>query len=571
MEDGPRDLRDHIQVLRRRRFVFLASSGLVVLVAMVFTYLQPPAYRSTAEILFPQETSPIGDTPTRAVDAARRIANEVTLIESALVDREADRAIGLDVDCEADSARDADVIRVHATSGDPHQAARMADACVEAYLRVRAARDLDQYEQSAEVARRRIAEIDRKLQELEARSRQSGESADSSEVSEPGASESEAVPAATEEEISRLSSERIVWVERLAQIEAAGDLARISGPRVIDEARVPTSPIRPRPLRNGILAALVGLAFGTAVAFLVDFLDDSVKSTEDAHRATAGLPVLALVPRVATWRGREAQAPATLAQPSSPAAEAYRSLKTAIQFKTLDAPPKVLVVTSPGSGDGKSTAVANLAVAAARSGMRVVAVSCDLRRPRLHEHFHISNHLGFTSVLAGEASLSAVVHRVPEVEDLLVLPSGPPAPNPAELLQTARAREVFRILREEADLTIVDTPPVIPVTDSLVLSEIADAILLVVRAGSTGRRATHRAVEMLAATRARLVGIVFNDVSETDGYGYAYGAENAYVREDMSSEGLLRSLFAKTSRRDADSANLADPDPRESTQETVEA
>jgi capsular exopolysaccharide synthesis family protein len=192
-------------------------------------------------------------------------------------------------------------------------------------------------------------------------------------------------------------------------------------------------------------------------------------------------------------------------------------------------------VTSASAQEGKTTTLANLAVAFARSGLRTVAVCCDLRRPRLHAFFGLDNAVGFTSVLLGNVALSKALQPVPGVDRLLILASGPLPPNPAELLSSSRTVELLRNLASQADIVLIDSPPVLPVTDSLVLSQRVDSTVLVSAAGTTTRKAVHRAAEMLHQVSAPLVGAVLNGVSEDSGYG-SY-ASRYYTSANVSTNG----------------------------------
>jgi non-specific protein-tyrosine kinase len=211
-----------------------------------------------------------------------------------------------------------------------------------------------------------------------------------------------------------------------------------------------------------------------------------------------------------------------LAEPTSPAAEAYRTLRTSVQFLSLKRPVRTLMITSPNAGDGKTTTIANLGVVFARAGVPVTVVSCDLRRPTLHEAFGLSNTVGFTSVLLGQVSAEDALQTVPNLERLTVMAAGPIPPNPSELLSLRKASDVFVSLAASGRVVLVDAPPVLPVSDALVLANRVDAVLLVCVAGMTTRKDAARAVELLSQVDAPLVGTILNGASEPGGYGYSY-------------------------------------------------
>jgi capsular exopolysaccharide synthesis family protein len=214
----------------------------------------------------------------------------------------------------------------------------------------------------------------------------------------------------------------------------------------------------------------------------------------------------------------------SVTEPSSPAAESYRSLRTSLQFARQEQQLRSLVVTSPGVGEGKTATLANLGVVFAQAGERVVLVSCDLRRPRIGEFFGLDEHEGLSSVLLGERTLDEALLPVPDHDRLSLLPAGPVPPNPAELLNSTKAREIFTRLRDKYDLVLIDSPPVLPVTDAAILSQYADATVMLAAAGQTRRSDLHRAVEKLDQVGATILGTVLNKVTRQTGryYGYTY-------------------------------------------------
>jgi receptor protein-tyrosine kinase len=205
--------------------------------------------------------------------------------------------------------------------------------------------------------------------------------------------------------------------------------------------------------------------------------------------------------------------------PTSAAAEAYRSLRTSVRFLGLDTPVRSVLVTSAEASEGKTVTAANLAIALAQGGENVLLVGADLRRPRVHEMFGAPQRPGLTSVLLGEATAESTVYDVKEAPGLHLMLPGPTPPNPAELLDSARARELFASLTSRYARVVIDSPPVLPVTDAQVLARLADAVLLVVAHGETSRRGLGRAIELLEQVEAPLVGTVLNLVPASEGYG----------------------------------------------------
>jgi capsular exopolysaccharide synthesis family protein len=270
---------------------------------------------------------------------------------------------------------------------------------------------------------------------------------------------------------------------------------------------------------------------GLALALLRDYMDDRIRGREELESATRGLPIIGMIPDVSDWRDRREAFLVELARPRSPAAEAYRSLRTSIQFMAVDRPVKLFQITSAAQGEGKTTTSANLAVAMAQAGSRVVLVSCDLRKPRIHEFFGLSNEKGLTSVLLGDMDIHDALDSVAEVSNLSLLGSGPIPPNPSELLVGARARQIFKQLCDEFDVVLLDSSPLLPVADGSVLAGFADAVVLVASANVSTKRDITRSMELLERVTANVVGTVLNRAVAADtyayyryGYGYGYGA-----------------------------------------------
>ncbi len=276
-----------------------------------------------------------------------------------------------------------------------------------------------------------------------------------------------------------------------------------------------------------MLALVLGLALGIGIAFLRERFDDHLRGRDDFEQAVRA-PVLAVVPRVADWKNPEDPELVSLVAPKSAPAEAYRTLRTNLQFIGRSDDFRVLCVTSPSLGEGKTTTVANLGIAMAQAGRKVVVMSCDLRRPRLHRFYSVSNENGLSTVLSGQDDLAKAVRR-PDVENLLVLPSGPVPPNPAELLASNTMARLLEELRANADFVIIDTPPLLAVSDALVLAPKSDGTLFVADAGTTTRSAIRHARQQLDQVGARVVGAVLNDLDTSsaryygsDSYTYSY-------------------------------------------------
>jgi capsular exopolysaccharide synthesis family protein len=288
-------------------------------------------------------------------------------------------------------------------------------------------------------------------------------------------------------------------------------------------ATVPGAPVSPRVPLNIALGLLVGLGLGIGAAVLRDQLNTSVGGVADVERLTGAIP-LGVVP----YDSNAAKQPLVDADQHSARAEAFRTLRTNLQFADVDHPPRVIVVTSPLPSEGKSTSACNVALTLALGGARVVLVDGDLRKPTVGKYLGISNAAGLTSVLAGRHELRDVVVTYGR-DTLAVLPSGPTPPNPSELLGSQQMVDLLTTLANHYDVVVVDAPPLLPVTDAAVLAAAADGAVLVLRHGKTRREEAQRAIQALESVNAKLLGTVLNFAPKKsrnggyDGYGYGYG------------------------------------------------
>ena len=529
------DLRDYLRVLRRRKGVVVASVLVVVIGALVASALQTPVYRAKTElVLQARSTEALFDPDTgQPRNPERAVQTEIKLIESGPVQAAVEEELGVEVpDVNASGAADTDIVEVSVEHTDPEQAALIANAYADAYIDFRRTQNVNDLLNAAQEIQAKIDELQVQIDAVDAGGEDGGEVTDSERSQR-----------------DQLVSQQALFRQQLDQLQVGAAL-KTGGAQIVTPAAAPSSPVRPTPIRSGVLAGVVGLILGVGLAFLFDYLDDSVRDKHDLDRATGGVPVLGLIPVVPDWK--RAQRPMVVARehPEGPTAEAYRALRTSVQFLGIDRTLRSVQITSSTAAEGKTTTVANLAVLFARAGHRVVAVDCDLRRPRLHAFFGLDNQVGFTTALLGDAPLSQAVQPVPEVSRLYVLPSGLVPPLPSELLSSHRTGAVLRTLEEEYDLVLIDSPPAVPVTDAAVLSSWVDGVILVANANMTSRRDFHRAVELLQQIEAPLIGTVLNqaagEASYGDRYGYAYQyatkKDRAKAREDADAQiGQLRS------------------------------
>ena len=519
-------LQDYLVVLKRQRWLVLLTLVVVVVAAIGVSFAQTPQYEGRTEVV----VEPVRHTqdasleelltPSRsAVETERLVMTSRAVAERAADNLGVENVTGLLEQVRVESVSDTRVVRIISTHEDPARAAAIANAFADAYLTLRRDQAVDELLAARESLEERAADLRERVAELD---------------DEPGADND-----------TGLQVERDALVAQLAQlsvqISELGDAAEgiTGGGTVLTPAEIPTSPVSPRPLRTGALAVVLGLLLGVGLAFLRDHLDDVVRDEEDLKRASGGRPMLGRIP---TWNDpADSNRLVTLVDPAAVASEAYRELSAGVRFLLLTSRDDVeaegeggrpqragrsLMVTSAVAGDGKSSTAANLAVAAARVGLRTVLVDADLRRSTVGGRFGLGRSTGLSDVLLSGGKPSDHAVQV-GVDNLVVLTAGTTPPNPNELLASRAMRELHRTLTEQADLVIYDTPAALAVPDVLELGHLVDLTIMVARQGVTGRRQLSGAIERLEQAGTHVGGLVLNGIDHrADGYYYAY-----YYRE----------------------------------------
>lgn len=303
---------------------------------------------------------------------------------------------------------------------------------------------------------------------------------------------------------------------------------------VLAPANAPTTPVSPNIPQNVLFAALAGAVLAGGAILLLEYLDDTIKGSDDVQ-SVLGMPALGAITRIASIHQPEDHL-ITLKHPRSPIAEAYRVFRTNLRFSGIENPSGALLVTSAGPGEGKTTTAANLAVIFAQAGRRVMLIDTDLRRPNVHRMFGLANNVGLSSLFIGDApTLDSVIQESP-VPGLRIITSGPLPPNPAEILDSKQMNEVLSSLRSQVDMLILDSPPALAVADASILGSRCSGVVLVIDSGHTRTEAAKRAVDTLKHTGAKVYGVVLNKLSTRRASGYYY-YYYYYSSKDKSSKG----------------------------------
>jgi tyrosine-protein kinase len=573
------ELRAYLDILRRRRLLIVAATLIVAVVAGITSSLRTPMYTASAQVLLrpgdpSEQITQTNQVNRQSADADRYLAAQLDIVESQSVAAVAAKDVKGSTTRElldqvhASQSGTTDIVSISAADPDPARAAKVANAFAGAYIESRRMSAVAGLEKASdEIASKltelenRIAELDGKIQDDQtaqtkkaATKTQVKPSVPAAVASPDGAAAPVQVPVPAPVEFTPTEDQALSAARYAAAVQyqslyssqqelLVNKTLKKGEAELIAQAEAPTSPSSPKPKRDGALGGVVGLLLGLGIAFLREQLDDRIRGREDAEAAT-NLTVVAELPADEEAAKRPTEI-AAHERPSGLLAEATRGLRTSLTFLGVDKPLRKIVVTSSGPGEGKSFVAANLAAVYAQAGMKTILVSADLRKPRLDSFFPgIAPGPGLSEVIAGmtsEASsanghdpqtsgagggaLSEVLQPT-HIDGLSIVLAGKLPPNPAELLGSKRAGELLDQLSSIADIVIVDTPPVLAVTDAAVLAPNVDGVVIVTAAGDTHRGALTRAATTLAASHARILGIILNKTDTDSGssyYGNYYG------------------------------------------------
>ena len=498
-------LRDYFRVIVRRSWIVLAAIIATTAPAVALSLRQDSIYEANADMLIgPAPGETVFGSGQQPINADRQIQNEISVLESDAVYARVKHNLGLQDDPPGVSGSgfsDADVITVSVESGDPQTAATLANAYVNAYIDVKREQSVNGMVAAGTQLQSKIVDLQKQIDALDTQINAS--TADDDSGREAGR--------------RALVDQQAVFRQRIDQLQVDAALSA-GNAQLIRPAFAPIKPIKPTPERTAALAAVVGLLLGLGAAFLVDHLDDSVRNADDLARLGSDIPVLAMVPNVATRDNR----PIAISAPESPGVEAYRNLRTNVQFLGIERKMRSIQVTSTRPGEGKTTTAANLAVVLAQTGANVVLVDADLRKPDLHRLFAVDGSNGLTNNLAGDP-MELTIQRI--TDQLWVIVGGPIPPNPSELLSGRRMDAFAEELSRRFDYVIIDSAPILAVSDAAALSRHVDGVLLVAQAKRVSLPQLRDCLTHLERVGAPVLGIVLNrakvDTKVAGEYEYA--------------------------------------------------
>jgi succinoglycan biosynthesis transport protein ExoP len=517
------ELKQYAALLWRWAWLILLAIVLAAGAAYISSRMQTPVYQATTTILIDQ--APDGRTTDyTSIYTSERLAITYAdlIIKRPVLEEVVAR---LDLGIEADALKGAiavshdqesPVLDVKVQYTDPAIAATIANTLVEVFSEQNAELQASRYAASKESLNTQLQNLEDQIQEKQMA------------ITDVGSPQNEADQTKLEKLQNELSQLEMGYTTLLQTYEGlrVTEARSVSNVVQVEPAIPPRGPFKPNTMMNTLLGGVVGAMLAMGGIFLIEYLDDTVKSTDEAVEIL-GIPILGFV---AKGGNNHDGMPITAREPRGPVAEAFRSLRSNIQFAGVDHPIKTLLITSPGPEEGKSTVSTNLAMVMAYEGKNTLLMDADLRKPQVHRFMGAVNNGGMTYLFAHPYSdpNKAVQHC--EYENLDLVTSGKQPPNPAELLGSRRMTEILNKYKKTYDSVIIDSPPIGAVTDPTVLSAKVDAVLLVVEPMTTRMEAARVAIEQLTRAGANVIGMVYNNVPLKPGYytGYYGGYVHPY-------------------------------------------
>jgi non-specific protein-tyrosine kinase len=499
------DLKHYTAIIKRWGWLMVLVTVLAGGITFVFSrFILTPIYQASTTLLINEGSGSV-TTDYNAILTSERLTRTYSkLLTKRPILEQVSKTLALNMSLEelgecisVQSVRDTQLIELTVDHSDPVIAANIANAVVMEFARQNQAIQSYRYGASKQNIESQLTDLDSQINALSQEIKQ--KSVTPGSLNETNQLQSDL------DQYRKNYSDLMQTYEQLRLAEAQS----VSNMVQVEAAYPPATPIRPRVMLNTMLASVIGFIAILGIVSIFESVDDRVRSIEDILDAT-NTSVLQMIPRHATVNNF----PITAAQPRSPTAEIFRSLRTNIQFASVDKSLRSLIITSPLPEEGKSTVAANLAVVMAQSGRNVILVDADMRKPAMHNIFGLRGRSGLSRLfIPSEMSFDEVIQST-NIQNLWVVAAGALPPNPSELLGSDRLLWILKELNKRCDLIIFDTPPAIPVTDALVLAQRVDAVLMVVRQNKSSIQASRTTVNLLNRSGSRVLGIVLNDLEE---------------------------------------------------------
>jgi polysaccharide biosynthesis transport protein len=509
------ELRQYLGILRKWWWLILLSTAIAGVCSWYIVKDQPPVYQTSMTLMIGQALQKADPTYSDFYTSERLAQTYSELVRREPILKKTAESLGfgeqwraLKGQIGANLVAGTQLLEIRVTDTDPQRAKAIADELGNQLIA-----QVNQPEDSnTEFIRSQAASLQAKIpaaqEEIQKLEEQLTQTFSARQVED------------LQSQINSLRNQVNLWQSTFAQYQTLLGVGSANYLKRIEEAPVPFAPIGPNRPMQIALAAAIGLVLALVAAVLLEYLDDTLKSPEDASKV-AGLTTLGVITRIAG--NSPAERLITVRHPKSPISEAYRAMRTNLQYSSLDEPLRTLVITSANPKEGKSTTLANLGIVMAQAGKSVVLVDSDLRRPMLHRIFQVQNKKGLTDLLLEDSPCLDGQLQETGIENLRLLTSGPLPPNPSELLGSKKMHGLLDQLSSQADVVLFDTPPALAVTDAAVLSSQTDGVLIVTDAGRTRRGAARQTVENLRQVGANLMGVAMNRLSPRNlGRGYYY-------------------------------------------------
>jgi capsular exopolysaccharide synthesis family protein len=556
-------LQDYLAVITKHLWTVVTCFVIVFTVVLIGTYKQRPVYRATAQLMIEKEYSANPYQELISVDISQQdyYESQYRIMKSRTLARRVMDRLNLERIEEYRTSSDtvtaflkkvfvepiprSRLVNLSAESFDPKLAVRVANTLAHEYVRQNLENKLYA---NKELLRKlpdpssleNIAADDERLQSLpsvvnnqlirtlkEEYARLQAEYANLSRRYKPKHPQMLGLRAQLDQLERRIAQETRNIVESL-RIELSGDL-KSNNVRIVDPAEEPVNPVRPRKRTNIILGILGGLFLGVGLAFFLEYMDNTIKTDKEVEEIL-GLAFLGAIPRIRVRSRDRAEQDKkntfVLTMPKSPASEALKIIRSNVILSAPKENLRIIMLASSSPGEGKSFSSVNLALAFAQAGQETLLVDCDLRRSNVHKLLDIPNIEGMSNYLIGERQLDQIV-RKPGIDHFNVITAGPHPPNPAELFSFGKIREFAELVRGRYDRVIIDTAPIMTVSDTINLAGIADGVIFVISAGKNNRQVVIRGRQMLKDAGARIIGGILNNI-EYQRHGYYYYYYNRY-------------------------------------------
>ncbi len=536
------EIRRYLGLLWRWAWLILASIVVAAGIAFVVSKTTTPVYQAKSTLLIDEGPGGEGNDYSNLLRAQRLALGYLEMMKTRPVLVEIISRLQLPLTpgelaerISVSAPPETPILVAMVEDTDPERAAEIANTLGEVFIAQLAQLRNTRYTESILNSEQRLQGLESEVSRLQAA------------VDEFGVAETVERQRELAQLQTKLNEAKISYTDAFESLTALQlEMARSGSNVVIIERAEPAQgPVRPRVLTNTLLAAMFGALLATAIVFVLEYLDDTVK-TQDQILADSGLSTLGIIAEI-----KNLDSSGNLianARPRDPISEAYRVLRTNLSFSAVDEELRSLLVTSSSPGEGKSTTISNLAVVVAQMGRQVIVVDSDLRRPVLHRVFELPNSQGLTTAILNPSVPLRQQLQETNIPGLRVMTSGPTPPNPAELLESNRMSHIIDELQNEADLVLFDTPPVLTVTDASILASQVDGCLLVVDAGKTRRSTFIQAADRLRKASSHVFGVVLNRLQlERRGYYYYhyydyhyYSPQDERPREDHTIGGRMK-------------------------------